>query len=105
MMQQGGPPGRAPVFDIQAFVRKFIPFTANYLSGQKNGHGQDITATFANANTNTTFTIALGGIPSRFIQQGSTVGGVVFAPSQAAWTSNRIVLQATVAGTYQIFVA
>lgn len=104
MTPPGGPPGRPAIFDIQSFVRKFIPFTGNYRNGQKNARGQDLTAVFASPNVNTQFTIALGHIPTRVVQQGATVGGVVFAPSQAAWSSISITLQASVAGTYQLLV-
>lgn len=66
--------------------------------------GYDLIATFANANTPTAFVIALGQIPSRYVQQFGTVGGVVFSPSTAAWAPNSITLQASVAGTYHLWV-
>jgi len=98
------PPGRGNVFDVQGFVRKYVPFSSRFLNNTKSGLGYDLVATFANANTPTAFTIALGQIPSRYVQQFSTVGGVVFSPSTAAWTPNSVTLEATVAGTYHVWV-
>lgn len=98
------PVGRPGVFDVQGFIRKYIPFSSRFLGNQKSGMGEYLSATFANANANTAFTIAVGRIPSVFVQLGATVGGIVFAPSTAAWTPNSITLQATVAGTYRLWV-
>lgn len=100
----GGPPGRPGVFDVQSFVRKYVPFSSRFLSNTKSGMGYDLVAVFGAPNTPTVFTIALGQIPSRFVQQFASVGGVVFAPSTAAWTPNSITLEATVAGTYHCWV-
>ena len=100
----GGPPGRPGVFDVQGFLRKYVPFSSRFQNNTKSGMGFDLVAVFANANTPTAFVIALGQIPSRYVQQFSTVGGVVFSPSTAAWTPNSITLQASVAGTYHLWV-
>jgi hypothetical protein len=100
------PVGRPGIFDTQSFLRRFIPFSSRFQGNTKSGMGYDLLAVFGVANTPTAFTIALGQIPSRYVQQGATVGGVVFASAgnQALWTANSITLQATVAGTYRIWV-
>ena len=99
------PVGRPGIFDTQSFLRKFIPFSSRFQSATKSGMGYDLLAVFGNANTPTSFAIALGQIPSRYVQQGATVGGVVFASTTniAAWTATSITLQATVAGTYRLW--
>lgn len=103
----GGPPSRPDVFDLQGFARRFIPFITMFVSGQKAGaRGQYLTANFVNTNTPTTFTIALGHIPDKFIIVGAYVDGTVFASAtnRAAWTSTSIVLQTAVAGQYALWV-
>ena len=105
MVKQPSPPGRPGLYDLQGYIRKLVPFASTFITGQRSGRGQWLTATFAGANTNTTFTLALGHVPGGFVEYNKTVGGTVFAPSTAAWTANSITLQATVAGTYLLWVS
>ena len=99
---QSSPPGRPGVFDIQGFVRRYIPFATRFQGGFKSGMGEDVTFVFVSPNVDTAFTLALGKIPSRYVVHWRSVGGVVFNGSNQGsdWTATKIVLRATSAGTY-----
>ena len=103
---QGGPPGRPNVQDILGFVRRYIPLSTRFLSGQKSGMGQYVTATFTLTNTDTSFTLALGHIPSGYVitrksSQGQLIDG---SNGGSDWTPNKIVLRSTTATTYHLYV-
>lgn len=105
-VKQGIPPARPGLYDQQSFLHKVIPFFTRFVTGQKSARGQYLTATFANANTPTNFSIALGHIPDKFIIVGAYVDGTVFASAtnRAAWTTTTIVLQTAVPGQYALWV-
>ena len=99
--------GGSDPFAWLGFVRKLIPFSHRpWRSGQKDGPGQQLTAVFANANTDTSFTLALGHIPQVYVVEQASVGGVVYNGSNQGtdWSGVKIVLRATVAGSYRLWV-
>ncbi len=98
---QAPTPGAPPVFDIQGFVRKYIPFSSLFRANQKTGVGQDFTATFTAANTDLNITLALGQVPTRYIIHWKSAAGDVYNGSRqgADWKPNLIVLRCTTAIT------
>jgi hypothetical protein len=103
------PPGRPGLFDVQGFVRKFIPFgQGKIVNGQHSGPGQYLICAFAAPNSDTTFAHTCGRVPnnviSTFIPSG---GGAVTAggSGKAAWTVNSIILRAPAAGTYTVWIS
>lgn len=100
--------GSGAPFDVLGFVRRMIPFShAPFRNGQKDGRGQQLIATFASPNADTTFTLALGHVPGEYVEESKSVAGVVYNGSnqKSDWTPNAIVLRASVAGTYHLWVA
>lgn len=99
-----GSPGRPTLTDIQSFARRYIPFSKRFVANDKDGRGQYITAVFANANTDTSFVIAVGYVPDGYVVEQASVGGVVYNGSNQGtdWTPKKIVLRATIAGTYHV---
>ena len=88
-------------------VRKLIPFTHRpFRSGQRDGNGQQLQIVFGSPNVDTAAKLSLGRIPQYFVQLNATVGGVLYNGSNqgADWTAVKIVLRATVAGTYNLVV-
>lgn len=84
----------------------FIPFTGHYRSGGRTGVAQWLTAVFALANVDTSFVISLGSAPDGYLQYQASVAGTVYNGSNQGsdWTPNVIVLRASVAGTYRLWI-
>lgn len=60
---------------------------------------------FASANANTTISHGLGRKPSGYIVLGRSVAGEIFDDrTQSGWTDKAIVLQASVAGHYDLWI-
>lgn len=93
--------------DILGWIRKLVPFTHfPFRNHQRDGTFQQLTAVFGSPNVDTNFTLSLGRIPSVYVQGGSTVAGIVYNGSNQGsdWTPKLIVLRASVAGTYNVWV-
>lgn len=89
------PPGRPGVFDVQGFVRKYIPFSSLFRANQKTGMGQDVIAVFTAANADLNVPLALGQVPTRYIVNWKSAAGDVYNGSRQAadWKPNLIVLR------------
>ena len=100
-------PQRTPLFDVQGFVRKYVPFTGRFIAAEKSGPGQWVLATFPTPNVDASFTIALGSIPGGYLVYQKSVAGTVYngANQGSDWTANKIVLRASAAGTYRLWVS
>jgi hypothetical protein len=97
-----------PFSSILGVIRKMIPFSHSpWRTGQKDGRGQQLLALFNNANTDTSFTLALGHVPEQYVEQQKSVAGVVYNGSNQGtdWTPTKIVLRASAAGTYRLWIA
>lgn len=86
---------------------QFIPFAGHFQSGGKSGNGVWLTAVFTLANTDTSFVIALGNAPDGYFQFQASVAGTVYNGTNQGtdWTANRVVLRASAAGTYRLWVS
>lgn len=93
------PPGRPGVFDVQGFVRKYIPFSSFFRANQKTGVGQDVSVVFTAADTDTNVPLALGQVPTRYLVHWKSGAGDVYNGSRqgADWKPNLIVLRCTAA--------
>ena len=102
------PPGAPAAFDLNSWIRKVIPFTGRFIAGEKSGLGFWLTATFAAPNSDTTFIISNGMIPNiGYVVVQASAGGIVYNGSNQGsdWTANSIVLRATAAGTYKMWLS
>lgn len=66
---------------------------------------QWLTAVFASPNVDTSFVISLGSAPDGYIQYQASVPGIVYNGTNQGsdWTPNKVVLRASVAGTYRLW--
>lgn len=93
---QGGPPGRPGLFDVQSFMRRYIPFSGRFLANQKSGpRGQYVTVQFGTANVDVSVPLALGHVPSGYIPVGQTKAGSIYNGTNEGsdWTPSAIVLR------------
>lgn len=97
--------GTAP-FDLLAQVRKYIPFSHGWRLNQKDGRGQMVNFVAASPNVDTNIKLSLGHTPQGYIVLGATVAGIVYFGSNQGtdWTPIKIVLRASAAGGYNLWV-
>ncbi len=85
-----------------------MPFVGRFISGGKTGNGVWLTAVFAAANTDTSFTIALGSAAADgYIQFQASVAGTVYNGTNQGtdWTPTKIVLRASAIGSYLLWLS
>ena len=96
-----------PIGEDPTKVKYFIPFATHFQSGGKSGNGVWLTAVFATPNVDTSFAIANGMVPDGYFVFQASVPGVVYNGSNQGtdWSSNLIVLRASAAGTYRLWIS
>lgn len=102
----GTPEGAAALSALQLAKTTGIPIVGKLTSNQRVGSLVYFEATFAHANTDTTFDINLDRTPNGFLPFGSIAAGVptIGSMNKADWQPGVIVLQAPNPGTYQLLI-
>lgn len=84
-----------------------VPFVSGTIrDGERSGRGQYRLVTFATANADTSFALTLGHVPAGYLTLRNAPGGVVYDGTNLGsdWTASLIVLRASIAGNYTLWI-